>query len=132
MVRHSQKDLHRSGTVTVADPKVVAERIPMWNIVRELALSFDGVEEGTSYGTPAFRVKGKLFVRWHQDEETLIVRMDFDRRDHFIELDPSTFFTTDHYRRYEWLLVRLSTVDSAKLRDLLRISWSMCAPKKPH
>jgi hypothetical protein len=30
--------------------------------VRGVALALPGVEEGTSYGTPAFRVRGKFFV----------------------------------------------------------------------
>ena len=35
--------------------------------VRRIAVALDKVEEGTSYGTPAFKVGGKLFVRMHQD-----------------------------------------------------------------
>ena len=33
-----------------------------WDTVRELASSFPGVEESTTYGQPAFKVKGKLFA----------------------------------------------------------------------
>jgi hypothetical protein len=35
-------------------------------MVRQMALSLDKVEEGTSYGTVAFRVNGALFARQHQ------------------------------------------------------------------
>ena len=41
--------------------------------VRRIALALDNVEEGTSYGTPAFKVRGELFVRMHQDGESLVV-----------------------------------------------------------
>ena len=34
--------------------------------IRRVALSFPGVEEGTSYGTPAFKLGKKLLVRLHQ------------------------------------------------------------------
>ncbi len=34
--------------------------------VRQIALALDGVEEGSSYGTPGFKVKGVLFLRLHQ------------------------------------------------------------------
>jgi hypothetical protein len=38
--------------------------------VKALALNLPGVEEGTSYGTAALKVKGKLFVRLKEDGET--------------------------------------------------------------
>ena len=37
--------------------------------VRRVALTFPNVEESTSYGTPALKVKGKLFVRWRNEED---------------------------------------------------------------
>lgn len=37
--------------------------------VRRLALSFPGVEEGLSYGTPGFRVRGKFLARFWEDGE---------------------------------------------------------------
>ena len=35
--------------------------------VRKLALVLQNVEEGTSYGTPAFKVDGKLIARLKED-----------------------------------------------------------------
>ena len=40
-----------------------------WETVREIALTLPGAEEGTSYGTPAFRVRKALFVRLHDSGE---------------------------------------------------------------
>jgi hypothetical protein len=34
--------------------------------VRRLALAFPGVEEGLSYGTPGFRVRGRFLARLPQ------------------------------------------------------------------
>jgi hypothetical protein len=42
--------------------------------VRRLALAFPGVEEGLSYGTPGFRVRGKFLARMKEDGETLVVK----------------------------------------------------------
>ena len=36
---------------------------------RRLALALPATEEAPSYGTPGFRVRGKLFLRFHQDGE---------------------------------------------------------------
>jgi hypothetical protein len=66
--------------------------------VRRLALEPPGVEEGTSYGTPAFRVRGKFLARLREDGESLAIKCGFEERDLRIQADPGTFFTTDHYR----------------------------------
>jgi hypothetical protein len=97
--------------------------------VRRLALALPGAEEGTSYGTPAFKVKRKLFARLHQDGESLVVKIDPDERDMRMKVDPESFYITDHYVGYPMMLVRLSTVDPDDLRDILRDSWRRCAPE---
>jgi len=44
-----------------------------YDIVRRLGLALPGAEESTSYGTPALKVKGKLFVRLHQDLDKIVL-----------------------------------------------------------
>lgn len=98
--------------------------------VRDLALALPGVEEGNSYGTPAFRVHKKFFARMREDGETLVVRVDLDEREVLMEANPEVFFVTDHYRGYPLILVRLPAVDPDQLRELLEDSWRRIAPKK--
>ncbi|HET7229135.1 MAG TPA: MmcQ/YjbR family DNA-binding protein [Longimicrobium sp.] len=98
--------------------------------LRGLALALPGVEEGTSYGTPAFRVKGKLFLRLWEDGETLVLKTDFHERDHLLATDPETFFVTDHYRGYPIVLVRLPAVRPAHLASLVEDSWRRHAPAR--
>lgn len=98
--------------------------------VCEIARELPGAEESTSYGTPAFKVKGKLFARFHQDGESLVVGVDFDEREEMMNADPEKFYITDHYRNYPWILVRLSKVRPEELRDLLLGSWRRAAPKQ--
>ena len=90
--------------------------------VRKIALSFAGVEESTSYGTPAFKLKKKLLMRMKEDGETLVAIVGFDNRDMLLEIDPKTFFTTDHYRGYPTVLVRLKKISAAKLRDVIEMT----------
>ncbi|MGA8675631.1 MAG: MmcQ/YjbR family DNA-binding protein [Candidatus Acidiferrales bacterium] len=99
--------------------------------VRQISLSLDHVEEGTSYGTPAFKVRNALFVRLHQDlESTIVVRTDFEQREELLAADPETYYITDHYRNYEWVLVRLTRVRPEALRDLLRMAHRLAAASK--
>jgi hypothetical protein len=98
--------------------------------VRRMALSLDDVEEGTSYGTPAFKVRGALFVRLREDENSLVVRTTADQREEMLEADPDTYYIADHYLNYPWVLVRLSRVHPDAMRDLLHMAWQLAGSTK--
>jgi hypothetical protein len=98
--------------------------------VRQLSRLLPGAVEGTSYGTPAFKVGGKLFVRLHQDGESLVIKIDPEQRAMRMRADPHTFFITEHYLNYPWILVRLASVDRDDLEDLLEDAWRLTAPAR--
>ncbi len=98
--------------------------------IRPLALALDDVEETTSYGTPAFKVKGALFLRRHQDLDALVVRADFEQRDELIAAYPETYFITDHYLNYKWVLVRLEKIHPDAMRDLIGMAWKSARESK--
>jgi hypothetical protein len=119
-MKSRKKAASRKSQPPARKPKKVAEP-PMFAAVREIALSIQNVEETTSYGTPAFKLRGgQGFTRLHQDGESLVVKMDFEQREALMAHDPETYYITDHYLNYEWILVRLSRVHPDALRDLLR------------
>ena len=95
--------------------------------VRLMALAMSGVEEGTSYGTPAFKVQGTLFARLREEGDSLVVRVSADAREELIAAEPGTYYVTDHYRNYPWVLVRLPRVHPDALRDLLRTAWRLAS-----
>jgi hypothetical protein len=98
--------------------------------VREIAQTLAGAEESTSYGTPAFKVKGKLFARQHQDGESLVVGVDFEQREEMMSDAPQKFYITDHYFNYPWVLVRMANVNCDELRDLLTGAWRRAGGKE--
>jgi len=93
------------------------------------ARALPGVEESTSYGTAALKLRGKLVARLHQDGECFVLRTEFLDREMLLQADPAVFFLTDHYRDYPWVLVRFSTVEVKALPDLLERAWRLVAPK---
>jgi hypothetical protein len=97
---------------------------------RQLLLSFPGVEEGPCYGTAGFRVRGKFLARLRDDDTILVVKCGDMERDLRMHADPATFFTTDHYRGYPTVLVRLDSVTQDDLRDVLEVAWLLSAPKR--
>ena len=87
--------------------------------VRKAALALPDVEESTSYGTPAFKVKRKLFARYRPDLDCLVLAMDVDDRDQAIAAEPDRYFLTDHYLNYPYVLLRLGHTKPAELTAIL-------------
>ena len=87
--------------------------------VRRIALALDGVAESTAYRTPAVKLGGKLIARLRENSETLVVGTTFEERAELIAAEPDTYFITEHYVKYPWVLVHLSHVHPDALRDLL-------------
>ncbi|HXE33441.1 MAG TPA: MmcQ/YjbR family DNA-binding protein [Verrucomicrobiae bacterium] len=98
--------------------------------VRKIALSLEHVEEGTSYGTAAFKIGGNLIARLKEDGQSLVVGTTFEEREEMMAAEPETYYITDHYLKYPWVLVRLPHVHSDALRDLLKRA-SRLASQKP-
>lgn len=114
---------------TARRPRAAASPAVTFEHVRSIALTFPGVEDGTSYGTPALKVRGKLLARVHQSIDCLVLRADFLDRQILMQAAPSTFFITDHYRDYPWVLVRFSTVEARELPSLMERAWRLVASK---
>jgi hypothetical protein len=95
----------------------------VYEAARRIAHEFPGVEDSTSYGTPALKVRGKLMARVWEDGETLVLKSTFIDRDLLIRDAPETYYFTEHYRNYEWVLVRLSRIRPAELRERLEEAW---------
>jgi hypothetical protein len=101
---------------------------PKTPLVRRLALAMDDVAEVRSYGTPGFKVRGRLFSRLHQDGASLVVAMDVLERDLAMRAEPDVYFLTDHYTPYPWVLVHLAAVETGQLRKILERARAFVAP----
>ena len=121
--------INESISMAVKKRKTFAAGVT-FDTVREIAQMLPGAEESTSYRTPAFKVKGKLFARQHQDGESLVIPVDFEAREEMIIAAPEKFYITDHYLNYPYLLVRMSKVNADEMRDLLTGAWRKVAPRK--
>lgn len=99
--------------------------------VRTLALALPQVEEGTSYETPAFRVRKRLMARLHHDEAALVLRVEPDERAALLAGQPDRFFITPHYEDSpHWILARLEPADPQEIGELLEVAWRRLAPPR--
>ena len=99
--------------------------------VRHFALAWPEVEDGTSYGTPALKVRKKMLVRLKEDDDSLVMpSVLHDERAMLVETQPKVFYFTDHYRDYPMVLIRLSKAKRATVEPFLRRRWRELASKK--
>jgi hypothetical protein len=92
-------------------------------------LGLPEVTEGTSYGTPALKVRGKSFTRLN-DPRTLVLLIPMEQKELLLEMSPQIYFETDHYRGWPAVLVRLAAVTDAELAQRLIDGWLYKAPKR--
>lgn len=102
----------------------------MFDTVREIALELPGAEDGISYGAPALKVKGKLFIRWREDLNAIVLKTTFEEREAMMAEQPDVYFITDHYLKYEWVLVSLEHVAADALPDLVKHAFDLARRQK--
>jgi hypothetical protein len=109
------------------EPKTTS--LASFDDIRDIAHALPGVVDGTSYGTPALKVGGKLFARLHQSMDCVVLRTELLDREILLQSAPDAFFITDHYRDYPWILLRLGVVEKLVLPELIERAWRLVASK---
>jgi len=115
-------------------PKVTSKPADSFARVRDVGLTFPDVEAVIRYdGSPVLKARGCFMagLATHESAEpdTLVVRVGLDERHYLLEDAPDTYYLTDYYRQYPLVLVRLTSVGSDALRDLLAVSWRLTVAK---
>lgn len=95
--------------------------------VRDIVMQLPDVEEGTTFGFPAFKVRGKVLAWFPKKKEvesgTLAVRMSILERDHRVAHEPAVFYVTPHYKDYPCVLARVHRMSPAALREVLESGY---------
>jgi len=101
--------------------------------VRALALKLPDVTESTMHGSPSLKARGKLLAcpSLHKSAEpdTLAVSIDLAERTQLLVSEPAIYYLTDHYLKYQIVLVRLSQINRTALKKLLDQSWQFVINK---
>ncbi len=95
--------------------------------VRRLGLRLPDVEEATSWGVPALKVRGKMFAciptNKQAEPESVVFRLSFTERDLRLDAEPDHYYLKPHYVNYPCVLVRVKRLSDAALKELLETSW---------
>jgi len=100
-----------------------------WEDVVALGRELPEIEESTSYGRPALKVRGKFVTALRTNPDALVVRCDLDEKPLLLKARPDILFETPHYQGWGYMLVRLdASLEDA--REFLTDSWLLAAPKR--
>ena len=98
--------------------------------MRAIILAFPGAEEGTSYGYPSFKVRGKFFTRLRAEDASLVLsEVGFDEREMLMAAEPATFHLTPHYQSSAMVLARIESLDPGSLHSFLERRWRRVVTK---
>jgi hypothetical protein len=101
----------------------------------DIGLTIEGVELSTYYGLTALKLNGRMVAcmagHGDPDSETLVIPMPLEKRDELLASDPDTFYLRPYYMNYPCVLVRLESIATASLRDLIVESCRAAAALPP-
>jgi predicted DNA-binding protein (MmcQ/YjbR family) len=90
--------------------------------VRQLAMALAGVEEKAHFGTPSWRVGGKMFAEARADGSTAIFKLSKMHQEILFETRPQTF-TPAIWGAIRWCRIALDGVAADELKELVREAY---------
>jgi hypothetical protein len=104
--------------VTVDDARTVASTLPR---------SYEAVVRDQL----RFRVGRIVYIAFARDETIMGFAFPKEERDALVASEPEKFLLPRASDlRYNWVCVRLDTIEHDELRELVLEAWRMCVPKK--
>jgi hypothetical protein len=104
-----------------------------WQVAKKLALSLPEAEEHDHFGSPSFRVRGKIFAQLSAagaGEARAVLKLSLADQTALVLADRQTFALIPQWGRHGWTYAQLTGIDATLFADLLRKSWRQVAPKK--
>ena len=99
--------------------------------VRELALTLPRSYEALVRDRVKFRVGSIVYLAFSRDETEMGFAFPKDERQALVESEPDKFLMPGASDlRYNWVVVRLDTIDADEMRELVLDAWRMVVPKK--
>jgi|SRR6185369_13858311 len=99
--------------------------------VRRLAMALPETHEAPHFEATSFRVNRKIFCTMGENGPGIVIKLPPEDQ-HNLAADASAGVrpVAGYWGRSGWTDVDLSTLDEGRLEALLRLSWSVVAPKR--
>jgi hypothetical protein len=99
---------------------------------RAQALALPEAVEKSHFGSPDFRVNGKIFAQLSDGEASGIVKLSPEIQEWVVATYPDAATIEPSWGRYGWTRLDWRSLPSDIMIDLLKHSWLRVAPKKMH
>jgi hypothetical protein len=101
-----------------------------WETFVAIGLELPEVEETSSYGRPALKVRGKFMAGHNIKEKAFVLRLaSVEEQDFLCEMAPETYYVTAHCKGYPAVLARPGRLSKPEARGRLEKAWRLQAPK---
>ena len=87
---------------------------------RKVMLSIQGTDERLWFNQPSVFIHDRFLAKTHHKESAVTLQVgSMEMRDMMLEAEPELFYITDHYRKFPFVLVRLSALTKTVLKEML-------------
>jgi hypothetical protein len=87
-----------------------------WKII----LSLPGAQERLWFHQPSGFIHDRFLAKVHHKEPAVTLQVgSMEMRDMMLEAEPALFYITDHYRKFPFVLIRLSALTKTILKEIL-------------
>ena len=99
--------------------------------VRPLALSLPRSYEALVRDRVKFRVGRIVYLAFSRDETMMGFAFPKEERDLLVASEPDKFLLPKASDlRYNWVVVRLGSIDAVEMREIVLDAWRMVVPKR--
>ena len=98
---------------------------------QKLALSMPEAEASEHFGTPDYRVAGRIFATAGRVDGRAVLKLTPDQQQMLCEAEPAMFAPlANAWGRKGWTNLILGTADAATAKSALWMAWRNTAPKR--
>ncbi|ESQ80515.1 MmcQ/YjbR family DNA-binding protein [Asticcacaulis sp. YBE204] len=94
-----------------------------FEMLRDITLAYPDTEETMSWDARSFKVNKKVMFFWNPTHDCPVFKVPYEERDFLLEVDPETFFTTDHHKPWPLILARPDKVDIDWVKANIERVW---------
>ena len=87
---------------------------------RKIMMAIPGTDERLWFNQPSVFIHDRFLAKTHHKEDAVTLQVgSMEMRDMMLEAEPRLFYITDHYRKFPFVLIRLSALTKTVLKDML-------------
>ena len=87
---------------------------------RKIMLAIAGTDERLWFNQPSVFIHDRFLSKVHHKEDAVTLQVgSMEMRDMMLEAEPKLFYITDHYRKFPFVLIRLSALSAKVLKEIL-------------